>query len=76
MSKTLHQTHNGKVKWFNDEKGFGFITRDVDRKDFFVHFSQIVASGPRRRTLQDGQTVTFRAMEGPKGPSAEEVIAA
>jgi len=73
MSETLHKKHSGKVKWFNDQKGFGFITRDVDKEDFFVHFRHIVGTG--HRTLLDGQKVTFRGVRGPKGLAAEEVIA-
>jgi len=60
----------GTVKWFNDEKGFGFIARDAG-SDLFVHFSAIGGSG--RRTLVEGQRVTFTVGEGAKGPRAEEV---
>ncbi len=49
--------YNGTVKWFNDEKGFGFIANDDGSGDVFVHFSSIIAEG--RKTLRDGQHVTF-----------------
>ncbi|MGF1716129.1 cold-shock protein [Photobacterium chitinilyticum] len=62
----------GTVKWFNDEKGFGFIS-GADGKDVFVHFSAIQAQG--RRTLQEGQSVEFIVTDGQKGPQASEVIA-
>lgn len=60
----------GKVKWFNDEKGFGFIEQDGG-KDVFVHFSVIQGSG--RKTLQEGQRVTMEVTSGAKGPQAENV---
>ena len=60
----------GKVKWFNDEKGFGFIEQDGG-KDVFVHFSAIVGSG--RKTLKEGQKVTMEVSNGQKGPQAENV---
>ena len=60
----------GKVKWFNDEKGFGFIEQDGG-KDVFVHFSAIQGSG--RKTLKEGQRVTMEVTSGPKGPQAENV---
>ena len=63
----------GVVKWFNAEKGFGFITPDDGGKDLFVHFSEIQGSG--YRTLDDGQRVNFVAGEGPKGPQAQQVTA-
>jgi len=62
----------GTVKFFNDQKGFGFISRDGD-EDLFVHFSNIVGSG--RRTLVDGQEVEFEVGEGRKGPEAVDVKA-
>ncbi|GAB3534297.1 cold-shock protein [Photobacterium proteolyticum] len=62
----------GTVKWFNDEKGFGFIS-GADGKDVFVHFSAIQAQG--RRTLQEGQSVEFIVTDGQKGPQASEVVA-
>ena len=62
----------GIVKFFNDQKGFGFISRDGE-EDLFVHFSNIVGSG--RRTLVDGQEVEFELGEGRKGPEAVDVKA-
>lgn len=61
---------NGIVKWFNAEKGFGFITGE-DGKDVFVHFSQINKSG--FKTLEEGEEVTFEITEGQKGPQASNV---
>ncbi|MGU9952230.1 MAG: cold-shock protein [Gammaproteobacteria bacterium WSBS_2016_MAG_OTU1] len=62
----------GTVKWFNDEKGFGFIARDNGDRDVFVHYKAITGSG--RKTLQEGQKVTMEVTDGAKGPSAENVI--
>jgi len=64
----------GTVKWFNDEKGFGFITRDDGEKDVFCHHTAIKADG--FRTLQEGQKVEFDVVQGQKGPAAENVTAA
>jgi CspA family cold shock protein len=61
----------GSVKWFSDEKGFGFITPDEGGKDLFVHFSAI--SGNGFRTLAEGAKVSYDAEEGPKGPNAANV---
>lgn len=61
----------GTVKWFNDAKGFGFITRSDGGGDVFVHFSAIQASG--FRSLQEGQQVQFTMVKGPKGFQAENV---
>ena len=61
---------NGTVKWFNSEKGFGFITGE-DGKDVFAHFSQIQSSG--YKSLEEGQEVSFEITQGPKGPQAENV---
>jgi CspA family cold shock protein len=58
----------GKVKWFNDQKGFGFIASDQSGKDVFVHHTVIQAEG--FRTLQDGETVEYEAEDGPKGMKA------
>lgn len=60
----------GVVKWFNDEKGFGFIQREGG-PDVFVHFRAINGSG--RRSLREGQGVTFEVVQGQKGPAAENV---
>lgn len=62
----------GTVKWFNDEKGFGFIEQSGG-KDVFVHHSAINGSG--RKTLQEGQRVTMNVTQGQKGPQAENVTA-
>ena len=64
----------GKVKWFNDAKGFGFIQVDGENKDIFVHHSSIKADG--FRTLAEGEEVEFELVEGPKGPKAENVTRA
>ncbi|MDK2972198.1 MAG: cold shock protein [Candidatus Sumerlaeota bacterium] len=65
--------NSGTVKWFNEQKGYGFITPDEGGKDLFVHHSNIVAEG--FRTLAEGQRVTYVATEGRKGPEATEVKA-
>ena len=61
----------GTVKWFNNAKGLGFITRDGSDDDIFVHFRSIQGDG--YRTLNEGQAVEFKLVEGPKGLQAEEV---
>ncbi|ADO84189.1 cold-shock protein [Ilyobacter polytropus] len=63
---------NGTVKWFNQEKGFGFITSE-DGTDVFVHFSQI--NKPGFKTLEEGEQVTFEITQGQKGPQASNVTA-
>lgn len=63
----------GTVKWFNESKGFGFITPDDGGKDVFVHFSAISGSG--FKTLAENQKVTFDVQDGPKGPQAANVVA-
>ncbi len=62
----------GTVKWFNENKGFGFITPDDDSGDLFVHHSEIKGGG--YATLQEGQTVEFEVGQGKKGPCATNVI--
>ena len=61
----------GKVKWFNQEKGFGFIERE-EGDDVFVHFSAIQEEG--FKTLAEGQEVEFEIVEGPRGPQAANVV--
>ena len=61
----------GTVKWFSDEKGFGFITPEDGSKDLFVHHSAIVGEG--YRSLNEGAKVSYEAEQGPKGPSAANV---
>ena len=63
--------NKGTVKWFNAEKGYGFITGE-DGKDVFVHFSKIVGDG--YRTLDEGQAVTFDVVQGARGPQAANVV--
>ncbi|TDT68017.1 putative cold-shock DNA-binding protein [Hypnocyclicus thermotrophus] len=62
---------NGIVKWFNGEKGFGFITSE-EGNDVFVHFSQIKKDG--FKTLEEGEEVSFDVVQGQKGPQAENVV--
>ena len=59
---------NGKVKWFNGTKGFGFIAREDNEKDVFVHVSALRKAGING--LDEGQALTFEVEEGPKGPNA------
>ena len=68
MSKTVQ----GTVKWFNESKGFGFISQDSG-PDVFAHFSAINSSG--FKTLAEGQQVEFTVTDGPKGPQAENITA-
>jgi CspA family cold shock protein len=64
---------NGTVKWFNDEKGYGFIQQENGGSDVFVHFRQVNQVGQGRVSLAEGQKVTFEIGEGQKGPQAENV---
>ena len=64
---------NGTVKWFNSDKGYGFIEQENGGKDVFVHFRQINSTGYGRVSLDEGQKVTFEVGEGEKGPQAENV---
>ncbi len=66
----MSEKQQGTVKWFNDEKGYGFVSRESG-SDLFVHFRSIIGEG--RRTLVEGQAVTFVEVEGQKGPQADEV---
>jgi CspA family cold shock protein len=63
----------GTVKWFNDEKGYGFIKRD-NGPDVFVHFRAIMSASPGRKSLAEGQKVQFRVVQGQKGLQAENVV--
>ena len=60
------------VKWFNEAKGFGFISPDDGSKDVFVHFSAIQTGGFKK--LDEGQKVQFEVVDGPKGPNAQNVM--
>ncbi|MBV8078866.1 MAG: cold-shock protein [Actinobacteria bacterium] len=62
----------GTVKWFNDAKGYGFITPDEGSKDLFVHFSGIAGNG--FKSLPEGAKVEYEARDGDKGPQAENVV--
>ena len=63
----------GKVKWFNDSKGFGFITPDDGGKDLFAHHSSIQMDG--YKSLKEGQAVSFEVQQGAKGPAAANIKA-
>jgi CspA family cold shock protein len=67
----MSDRHSGTVKWFNNAKGFGFITPTHGENDVFVHFRSIEGEG--FRTLNEGQTVEFTLVDGPKGLQAENV---
>ncbi|MEU6350105.1 cold-shock protein [Streptomyces sp. NPDC047072] len=63
---------SGTVKWFNSEKGYGFITQDGGGPDVFAHYSAIAGGGYRE--LTEGQKVTFEVTQGQKGPQAENIV--
>ncbi|MDD5935508.1 MAG: cold-shock protein [Clostridiales bacterium] len=66
--------NKGTVKWFNGQKGFGFITNSATNEDVFVHFSGIIAEG--FKTLEEGQEVTYDIVEGNRGAQAVNVVVA
>ncbi len=66
--------NKGTVKWFNSQKGYGFITNSESGEDVFVHFSGIVSDG--FKTLEEGQEVTFEITQGEKGAQATNVVVA
>lgn len=63
----------GTVKWFNSEKGYGFIQQESGEKDIFVHYRQITNAGHGRVNLEEGQKVSYDIGQGQKGPQAENV---
>jgi len=67
----MEARETGTVKWFNDQKGFGFIARSNGEKDVFVHHSAILGQG--YKTLREGERVEFEVTEGQKGPAAADV---
>lgn len=67
----MSNREKGTVKWFNDQKGFGFIAPESGAKDVFVHHSAVMANG--FRSLAEGDKVEFSIEQGPKGPSAANV---
>jgi len=69
----MAELQDGTVKWFNEEKGYGFIQQDNGGSDVFVHFRQVNRTNPGRVSLAEGQKVTFEIGEGQKGPQAENV---
>lgn len=68
------ERHTGTIKWFNSEKGYGFIQLDDNSKDLFIHFSQVKKEGYGRVELDEGQKVEFSIGDGPKGEQATDVV--
>ncbi|WP_322998705.1 cold-shock protein [Castellaniella sp.] len=66
------KTETGIVKWFNNDKGFGFISPESGGKDLFAHFSEIQGTG--HRTLEENQRVSFVVGQGQKGPCATQIV--
>jgi len=71
FSRTFFKMAQGTVKWFNESKGFGFITPEGGGKDLFAHFSEIQSAG--FKTLQEGQRVEFTVAQGAKGTQATQI---
>lgn len=69
----MSERQSGTVKWFNNARGYGFITRENSSEDVFVHYRNIRGEG--YRSLAEGQSVEFRLLEGEKGLQAEDVVA-
>lgn len=67
----MSERQTGSVKWFNDEKGYGFVSSDSDGQDYFVHFRAIEGGG--FKSLKEGQKVTFQIVQGQKGEQADNV---
>nr|WP_319804754.1 cold-shock protein [Entomomonas sp. E2T0] len=67
----MHKMQTGIVKWFNETKGYGFITPEDGSKDLFAHYSEIQSAG--FKTLTEGQRVSFTATQGAKGPQASNI---
>ncbi|HYF19666.1 MAG TPA: cold-shock protein [Ramlibacter sp.] len=69
----MQTTETGTVKWFNESKGYGFITPDTGGKDLFAHFREIRGTGTGFKTLADNARVQFIVTQGPKGPQASDI---